>query len=92
MNMNLLILGAIFLIIGYLIGVKKQTWLLSGFNEKRVRDKEKLARLVGGTTVVLGAFLIIGGVVGVKPAEYLVMFVVVVMLSLVIFVNAKMVE
>lgn len=92
MDTNLLIFGALFLIIGYLVGVKKQTWLLSGFNEKRVKDKGKLARLVGIATVVLGAVLIIGGIVGVKPVEYLVMFVVIVMLSLVVFVNAKMVE
>ncbi|MFJ7734902.1 DUF3784 domain-containing protein [Lysinibacillus sp. NPDC097287] len=92
MDTNLLIFGVILLIIGYLVGVKKQTWLLSGFNEKRVKDKGKLARLVGGITVVLGAFIVISGVVGVKPVEYIVMFVVVVMLSLVIFVNVKMVE
>lgn len=94
MDTNLLIFGAIFLIIGFLVGVKKQTWLLSGFNEKRVKDKDKdkLARLVGVTTVVLGGLLIISGVVGVKPVEYLVMLVVGIMLSLVIFVNVKMVE
>lgn len=92
MDTNLLIFGVIFLIIGYLVGVKKQTWLLSGFNEKRVKDKAKLARLVGGTTVMLGGLLIVCGVLGVKSAEYLAIFVVVVMLSLVIFVNANMVE
>ena len=92
MDTSLLIIGVILLALGYLVGVKKQTWILSGFNEKRVKDKVKLAHLVGGTNVLLGGILIIGAVVGVKPVEYLVMLVVGVMLSLVIFVNVKMVE
>ncbi|WP_053584077.1 DUF3784 domain-containing protein [Lysinibacillus contaminans] len=92
MDASLLIIGVILLALGYLIGVKKQTWLLSGFNEKRVKDKVKLAHLVGGANVLLGSILIIGAVVDVKSVEYLVMLVVGVMVSLVIFVNVKMVE
>ena len=77
---------------GYLVGVKKLTWLLSGFNEKRVKDKVKLAHLVGRTEMILGGILIIGGFVGVNYAEYLVMFSVAVILGLVLYVNIKMVE
>ncbi|WP_174613713.1 hypothetical protein [Virgibacillus ihumii] len=35
-------IGVLLIIFSYLIGVKKQTWLLSGFNQNRIRDKEKL--------------------------------------------------
>lgn len=34
MNINLLIISLIFFVVAFLVGVKKQTWILSGFNEK----------------------------------------------------------
>lgn len=92
MDMNLLAFGIIFLIIGFLVGVKRQTWILSGFNEKRVKDKKKLGNLVGGTTAVLGIILVIGGITGFQPVEYLMYGVVAIMLGLVVYVNVKLVE
>ncbi|MGN7117056.1 DUF3784 domain-containing protein [Lysinibacillus odysseyi] len=92
MNINLIIIGLLILAIGYFVGVKKMTWLLSGFNERRVKDKERLANLVGGTQILMGAILIIGGLVGVQPEEYLVIACVVILLGLLIYVNSKMVE
>ncbi|MEK4029313.1 MULTISPECIES: DUF3784 domain-containing protein [Bacillaceae] len=92
MDINLIVIGIIFLVLGYLVGVKKMTWLLSGFNEKRVKDKTKLAKIVGRTEVILGCIMILGGLVGVKPPGYLVTFCVLVILGLVVYVNAKMVE
>ena len=92
MNINLLIMGLIFLTLGYFVGVKKMTWLLSGFNEKRVKDKEKLANLVGGTQIILGGILMVGGFVGLQPEVYLVMTCIGILLALLVYVNVKMVE
>lgn len=92
MDVNLIFFGVLFLALGFLVGVKKQTWLLSGFNEKRVKDKKKLANLVGGTGALLGGVLILGGIFSILPAEYLMYFVVAVMVGLVVYVNAKLVE
>lgn len=92
MNINLIIIGLLLLTIGYFVGVKKMTWLLSGFNERRVKDKEKLANLVGGAQILIGAMLIIGGFVDVHPEEYLVIAGVVILLGLLVYVNIKMVE
>lgn len=92
MDVNLILIGVVFLVLGFFVGVKKQTWLLSGFNEKRVKDKKKLANLVGGTGALLGGILILGGIFYILPAEYLMFFAVAVMLGLVVYVNAKLVE
>lgn len=92
MNINLIIIGLLILVVGYFVGVKKMTWLLSGFNERRVKDKERLANLVGGTQILMGGILIIGGMVDVQPEEYLVIASVVILLGLLVYVNSKMVE
>ncbi|MFJ8262837.1 DUF3784 domain-containing protein [Rummeliibacillus sp. NPDC094406] len=92
MEMNLVLIGLVFLVLGYLVGVKKQTWLLAGYNEKRVKDKFKLARLVGSTMAILGILLLICGLIGIKQTEYLIMFTVAILLMEVVYVNAKMVE
>ncbi|WP_153733293.1 DUF3784 domain-containing protein [Sporosarcina obsidiansis] len=92
MEINLVIIGAVFLIFSYLVGVKKLTWLLAGYNEKKVKDKNKLARLVGITLALLGVVLLISGIARVKEAEYIMMSVVAILLIEVVYVNAKMVE
>lgn len=92
MNQDLIIFGTIFLVLGFLVGVKKMTWLLSGFNEKRVRDKKKLAHLVGGTEAVLGIVLIIGGILGVDSPKFLIMLCIAIMMGLVFYVNSRMAE
>lgn len=92
MEINLIVIGFVFLLIGYLVGVKKITWLLAGYNEKRVKDKKKLATLVGGTFAILGIGLMIFGFVGFKQAETIMMVAVGVILLEVVYVNAKMVE
>lgn len=92
MEINLVIIGAVFLVFGYLVGVKKLTWLLAGYNEKKVKDKNKLARLVGITLALLGAVLLISGIAGVKETEYIIMSAVAILLIEVVYVNTKMVE
>ncbi|MCD7034134.1 DUF3784 domain-containing protein [Metabacillus sp. GX 13764] len=92
MNTDLIVFGVLFLALGYFIGIKKQTWLLAGFNEKRVKNKKLLAHLVGGTMTVLGAVLIGGGIYGQITPEYLLTFAAAILVGLVIFVNVKLVE
>ncbi|MBX9974080.1 DUF3784 domain-containing protein [Cytobacillus firmus] len=74
------------------MGVKKQTWLLSGFNEKRVINKKKLSYLVGGTLTFLSVVLIIRGIIGRLTPEYFMIFSVAVMFGLILYVNIKLVE
>ena len=71
--MNLIVIGLVFLIFGYLVGVKKLTGLLAGYNQKRVKDKNKLANLVGSTFALLGVGILISGFIGVKEAETILM-------------------
>ena len=47
MNVGLFIIGIALLIVSYLVGVKKQTWLLAGFNEKMVENKSLLGTIAG---------------------------------------------
>ncbi|MEH7276997.1 DUF3784 domain-containing protein, partial [Neobacillus vireti] len=52
---ELLIIGIVHLVVSYLVAVKKQTWLLAGFNEKMIKNKDLLRKVVGG-----GFFLPLG--------------------------------
>lgn len=90
--MNLIVVGFVFLLIGYLVGVKKLTWLLAGYNEKRIKDKKKLALLVGVTFAFLGIGLLMFGIIGFEQAETIMMVAVGIILLEVVYVNAKMVE
>ncbi len=92
LEINLIIMGAIFVIISYLVGVKKLTWLLAGYNEKRVNNKKKLAVLVGVTFAVLGLGLLIFGLIGFEQTETIMMVAFGIILLEVVYVNAKMVE
>lgn len=92
METNLIIISVIFLVFGYLVGVKKMTWLLAGYNEKRVEDKTTLSRLVGSTMAILGGVLLVCGVVGVPKPEYFIMAAIAIILLQVVYVNMKLVE
>ena len=48
MDYGLLIIGIVLLFITYLIAVKKQTWLLAGFNERTIKNKSLLGKVTGG--------------------------------------------
>lgn len=92
MTVDLIVFGLVFLVLGFLIGVKKMTFLLAGFNEQRVRDKDRLGRLVGGALGALGAIMLIAGLFGAEPAQPFLVGSVIVLLLLVVYVNVKMVE
>ncbi|WJH35908.1 DUF3784 domain-containing protein [Paenibacillus sp. CC-CFT747] len=58
MNMDLLFLAVVLIVLAYVVGIKKQTWLLSGYNRKRVRDQDKLAKLAGSYNLIAGLVLL----------------------------------
>lgn len=92
MNQHFMIIGAALLILAFLIGVKKQTWLLSGFNQQRVSDKDKLAKLVGVYNMVMGLLLIGGGFINHPDAQILFPILLVGYVILLGYVNIKMVK
>jgi hypothetical protein len=53
-SFELLFLAVISFLLAYFIGVKKYTWLLSGYNQRRIRDQEKLARMTGKYNMIVG--------------------------------------
>ena len=58
----LFIVAIISFALAYFIGVKQYTWLLSGFNERRVPDKVKLSKIVGLYNLIAGFIATIGSV------------------------------
>ncbi|CAK6470401.1 DUF3784 domain-containing protein [Peribacillus castrilensis] len=48
MDYGLLVIGIALLLVSYLVAVKKQTWLLAGFNEKMIKNKSLLGTVTGG--------------------------------------------
>lgn len=92
MNVEFLIIGVILLVFSYLVGIKKFTWLLAGYNEKRVNNKTKLAKLVGITYFILGLVMILNGIFNIKALEYLVILGFVIVVMEVFYVNIKLVR
>lgn len=90
--MELVLVGAVLMVLGAMVGFMKLTWLLAGFNEKRVENKDKLARLVGFPLLAIGLIFVNAGMVGVEDPTSLFAGLVVVILVLVVYVNVKMVK
>ena len=64
MDYGLLIIGIALLLVSYLVAVKKQTWLLAGFNERNIKNKALLGKVAGrlfflplGLLVVIHSFI-----------------------------------
>ncbi len=64
LDYGLLVIGIALLHVSYLVAVKKQTWLLAGFNEKMVKNKSLLGMVTGvifflplGMLVVVNSFI-----------------------------------
>ena len=92
MNIESLVIGIIVVVLSYLVGIKKFTWLLVGYNERRVIDKDKLSKLIGITYFILGVILILNGFLSLKTLEYLAIIGVVIVLLEVFYVNFKLVR
>lgn len=92
MTKELIILGSFLLLSGYLIGIKKAVWILAGYNEKRIADKDKLAKLVGLTYAILGGILLLSGIIGFPFAEPLAIAALAVIIIQIIYIQIKMVK
>lgn len=92
MDFGLLIIGIALLLVSYLVGVKKQTWLLAGFNEKNIKNKSLLGKVVGGVFFLpLGLLIMIHSFID-YPYEATVLIVAMfVLLTIVyVFINRRL--
>ncbi|MDN4492970.1 hypothetical protein [Ureibacillus aquaedulcis] len=89
MNVNLLIIGVLLLIVGYLIGVKQRIELLTFLRNKYIKDKKKVAEIMGGSQFILGAILVTLGGIGFKNDPMIIVIVLVILLILSIYVVRK---
>ncbi|WP_042463114.1 DUF3784 domain-containing protein [Neobacillus dielmonensis] len=87
-----LVFGIIFLVLAYFVGVKKQTWLLSGFNQRRVKDQDKLSKLVGSYNAIIGVAMLIASFIDHPDMQILFPIVIVGYVILLGYVNIKMVD
>jgi hypothetical protein len=92
MNHSFIIIAIILFILAYLIGVRKQTWLLSGFNEKYVRDKKKLSSIVGSFNLIMGMVMVGGAFIKHPDAQALIPILVIGHMVLIAYVNMRMIE
>lgn len=66
---ELVLLALLFMFTAYAVGIKKQLWLLRGFQQSRIRDKEKLAETAGYFFLNSGFFLLLNGLVHIPYQE-----------------------
>ncbi|MEC1645876.1 DUF3784 domain-containing protein [Bacillus halotolerans] len=92
MSQHLIIIAIILFILAYLVGVKKQTWLLTGYNQKRVKDQDKLAKLVGSYNLVMGMIMLGGAFIDHPDTQVLIPILVIGYVILLGYVNTRMVE
>ncbi|MFB6365688.1 DUF3784 domain-containing protein [Paenibacillus elgii] len=92
MNYHLILLGFITYLLAYLIGAKKYTRFLSGFNENQVRDKEKLAKIVGAYNLIVSVLFVLAGALNLPFGNALVPLVILGYFILLVYVNMNMVD
>ncbi|TGB03561.1 DUF3784 domain-containing protein [Halobacillus salinus] len=94
MEYGLLIIGISLLVISYLVGVKKQTWLLAGFNEKNIKNKSLLGVITGaGFFLPLGLLVIFNGVFDyANEGTVLAVVMLVLLLIVYIFINKRLLD
>lgn len=93
MNQTLIIASIILFLMAFSVGVLKQTWLLSGFNEQRVKDKNKLAKLVGSYTLLIGIIMLAGGIINYPNSEKVLFPIMLIgYLIIIVYVNSRMVD
>lgn len=91
---GLLIIGIVLLLITYLVAVKKQTWLLAGFNEKMIKNKSLLGKVVGGGFFLpLSLLIIFNSFIDYQYEVTVLMSVILILLSIVYFIiNRKLLD
>lgn len=89
-NYNLILISFVLFILSYFIGVKKQIWLLPGFNERRIRNKEKASKLVGLSSLVGGLLTLTAGfILAIRP-EIVIFILIAGYIFLVIYTHKKL--
>ncbi|MEM5687463.1 DUF3784 domain-containing protein [Bacillus cereus] len=89
---SLFILAIISFALAYFIGVKQYTWLLSGFNERRVLDKVKLSKIVGLYNLTAGVIATIDSVFSTPNVKILVPIIIIGHVIIAAYVNTRMVH
>lgn len=68
------------------------TWLLTGFNERRVKDKDRLGSIVGLYNLCIGMVFLLGTFINLINLRFAMIFMVVGYMLLILYVNKNMVE
>ena len=89
---SLFIVAIISFALAYFIGVKQYTWLLSGFNERRVPDKVKLSKIVGLYNLTAGVIATIGSFFTTPNVTIVIPIIVIGHVIIAIYVNTRMVQ
>jgi Domain of unknown function (DUF3784) len=94
MDYGLFAIGVALLLISYLVGVKKQTWLLAGFNEKMIKDKSLLGTITGMLFFLpLGLLGIVNSLLDYAHEGTIFVIVMLVLLTVVyVFINRKLLK
>ncbi|MBM6768090.1 MULTISPECIES: DUF3784 domain-containing protein [Bacillus cereus group] len=89
---TLFIVAIISFALAYFIGVKHYTWLLSGFNERRVPDKVKLSKIVGLYNLIAGVIATIGSVFTTPNVTIVIPIIIIGHFIIAAYVNTRMVQ
>jgi hypothetical protein len=94
MDYGLLLIGIALLLVSYLVAVKKQTWLLAGFNEKMIKNKSLLGTVTGGVFFLhLGLLAIINSIIDYPHEIKILIIAMFVLLTIVyVFINRKLLD
>ncbi|MDA1667169.1 DUF3784 domain-containing protein [Bacillus cereus] len=89
---TLFIVAIISFALAYFIGVKQYTWLLSGFNERRVPDKVKLSKIVGLYNLIAGVIATIGSVFTTPNVTIVIPIIIIGHFIIAAYVNTRLVQ
>jgi hypothetical protein len=91
---GLLIIGIVLLLVSYLVAVKKQTWLLAGFNEKMIKNKDLLGKVAGGVFFLpLGLLVVIHSFIEYPYEKTVLIIAMLVLLTIVyLFINRRLLD
>ncbi|MEH7402207.1 MULTISPECIES: DUF3784 domain-containing protein [Bacillaceae] len=94
MDYSLLVIGIVLLMVSYLVAVKKQTWLLAGFNEKMIKNKSMLGTVTGaGFFLPLSLLVIINSFINYPYEKTVLITIMLILLTIVyLFINRKLLD
>jgi len=94
LDYSLLVIGIVLLMVSYLVAVKKQTWLLAGFNEKIIKNKSMLGTVTGfGFFLPISLLVIINSFIDYAYEKTVLITVMLVLLTMTyLFINRKLLD